>query len=86
MKRVVGTVIGLAVVLAVLFIPALFWNSGSSSETYEETSITTYVADFTVDEHVSYDGVVDVELNVHVRKSADYEHNDERNRVPLETA
>jgi uncharacterized membrane protein YgcG len=62
MKRVVGTVIGLAVLLAILFIPAAFWNSGDGDSTYEETSITTYVADFTVDE----DGGLDVVENITV--------------------
>lgn len=62
MKRVVGTVIGLAVLVAILFIPAAFWNSGTAESTYEETSITTYVADFTV----GADGGLDVVQNITV--------------------
>ncbi|MDI6911022.1 DUF2207 domain-containing protein [Nocardioides sp.] len=52
MKRLVGTVIGLAVVLLVLMIPAaLYGVSGDEgpAET-DETTITSYVADFDVDD------------------------------------
>lgn len=50
MKRLVGLLVGLAVVALLAFIPAAFWNLGSSDQAYEETSITSYVADFAVDE------------------------------------
>jgi len=57
MKRVVGTVIGLGVLVLILLVPAAFWNvGGSDSSTYDETSISRYVADFTVDA----DGGLDV--------------------------
>ncbi len=47
-KRLVGTAIGLGVVAVLLCIPALFYGSGSVEPSYEDTTITNYVADFTV--------------------------------------
>jgi uncharacterized membrane protein YgcG len=57
-KRALGTVLGLAVVAALACIPALFWNFSFSSSDVpdEETTIRTYVAEFTVGE----DGRMDV--------------------------
>lgn len=46
MKRLVGYVIGLGVLVAVLFMPAVFWNISLGDEAVEETSISSYVADF----------------------------------------
>jgi uncharacterized membrane protein YgcG len=58
MKRVVGTVIGLCVLLAILFAPAAFWNiGGDDSSISEDTSITNYVADFTVADNGDLDVV-----------------------------
>ncbi|GCD90799.1 DUF2207 domain-containing protein [Nocardioides sp. LS1] len=50
MKRVVGYAVGLAVLVAVLFIPAALFNYGSADNSPESTTITSYVADFTLDE------------------------------------
>ncbi|GAB3771808.1 putative membrane protein YgcG [Nocardioides ginsengisegetis] len=50
MKRVVGYAVGLAVLVAVLFIPAALFNYGSADDSPESTTITSYVADFTLDE------------------------------------
>lgn len=50
MKRLVGTAIGLGVVAVLLCIPAFFYGSGSVEPSYEDTTITNYVADFTVAE------------------------------------
>ncbi|WP_205473859.1 DUF2207 domain-containing protein [Nocardioides sp. SYSU D00038] len=49
MKRIVGSLIGLAVVLAVLASPVLAWNLSFGDPGYEPTSISDYVADFTID-------------------------------------
>ena len=48
MKRLVGTLIGLGVIAFLLCIPAFFYGSGTVSPTFEETSITNYVADFDI--------------------------------------
>ncbi|WP_164519752.1 DUF2207 domain-containing protein [Nocardioides ferulae] len=50
MKRLVATVVGLAVLAALLFLPAAFWNLGSEDQDPETTRIIDYRADFTVDE------------------------------------
>lgn len=56
MKRLVGTAIGLAVVVVVLLVPAaLFDVSSSGSSETEETTIRHYVADFLVDADGSMD-------------------------------
>jgi hypothetical protein len=47
-KRLVGTLIGLGVIAFLLCIPAFFYGSGTVSPTFEETSITNYVADFDI--------------------------------------
>lgn len=47
-KRVVGAVIGLAVVVLVLLLPAFIWDVSIADESVEETSISQYVADFDV--------------------------------------
>ena len=51
MKRVVGYAVGLAVLLLALFAPAAFWNVGSGGDQSEPTSITSYVAELSVDTH-----------------------------------
>jgi hypothetical protein len=65
MKRVVGTVVALGVLLLILFAPAAFWNigGGSADSTSEETTITNYVADFTVDANGDLDAVETVTVN-----------------------
>lgn len=50
MKRLVATAVGLAVVVLVLLAPALFWNATSGDEEPEPTTITSYVAHFTIDD------------------------------------
>lgn len=51
MKRAVGWLVGLAVVLLVVFAPAAFYDVNLSTEdTTEPTTITSYVADFDVDD------------------------------------
>ena len=50
MKRIVVYTLGLAVLVLVVLIPAAFSSSGSASGQTEDTTITSYVADFTVDE------------------------------------
>ena len=51
MKRLVGTLIGLAVVVLLLCVPVLFYGSGEVEANTEETTITDYVADFDVAEN-----------------------------------
>ena len=48
MKRVVGTAIGLGVIAFLLCIPAFFYGKGTVTPTFEETTITNYVADFDI--------------------------------------
>ena len=50
MKRVVGVVLWLALLLGVMLWPAISYNWSTAAATYEETTIRTYVADFTVDD------------------------------------
>ena len=50
MKRLVGTVVGLAVLVLVAFVPAAFYGVGAGDESPEVTTITKYVADFTLDD------------------------------------
>jgi hypothetical protein len=47
-KRVVGVVVWLVVLVGVMFWPAISYNWSTSDSTYEETTIRTYDADFTV--------------------------------------
>ncbi len=51
MKRAVAYVVGFGVLLAVLLAPAAFWNSGSDQGSSEDTTITSYVADFDLAEN-----------------------------------
>ena len=52
MKRVVGYLVGIVVVVAVVLVPAVIYGINLSSEdTSEPTTITSYVADFDVDAH-----------------------------------
>jgi uncharacterized membrane protein YgcG len=46
MIRLVGYTIGVAVLAALLSIPALFFGDGEPTANYEDTTITSYVADF----------------------------------------
>lgn len=51
MKRAVAYLIGLALVLLAVFLPAAFYNVDlSSGDSYEPTTITSYVAEFDVDD------------------------------------
>jgi hypothetical protein len=50
MKRVVGVVLWLALLLGVMLWPAITYDWSTAAATYEETTIRTYVADFTVDD------------------------------------
>ena len=50
MKRVVGVVLWLALLLGVMLWPAVSYDWSTAAATYEETTIRTYVADFTVDD------------------------------------
>ncbi len=50
MKRVVGVVVWLALLLGVMLWPAITYDWSTAAATYEETTIRTYVADFTVDD------------------------------------
>ena len=48
MKRLVGTAIGLGVIALLLCIPAVFYGKGTVTPTFEDTTITNYVANFDV--------------------------------------
>ena len=48
MKRLVGTAIGLGVIAFLLCIPAFFYGDGEVTPNTEDTTITSYVADFDV--------------------------------------
>ena len=48
MKRLVGTAIGLGVIAFLLCIPAFFYGKGTVMPTFEDTTITNYVADFEI--------------------------------------
>ena len=50
MIRLVGYTIGVLVIAALLSIPAFFFGDGEATANYEDTSISSYVADFDVDE------------------------------------
>ncbi len=57
MKRLAGTLVALVVLAVGISFPALVWGYGSEGgSTYEPTSISKYLADFTVNE----DGALDV--------------------------
>jgi uncharacterized membrane protein YgcG len=47
-KRLVGTVVGLGVIVLLVCIPVLFYGNGKVTPTSEDTTITNYVADFDV--------------------------------------
>ena len=50
MKRVVGVVVWVALLVGVMLWPAVTYNWSTAATTYEETTIRTYLADFTVDD------------------------------------
>lgn len=50
MTRIVGYALGIAVIAGLLSIPALFFGDGEVTENFEDTTITSYVADFDLDE------------------------------------
>ncbi len=49
MKRLVGSVLALGLLVGAVFLPSLFFNVGSADDAHEPTSIQRYVADFRVD-------------------------------------
>jgi uncharacterized membrane protein YgcG len=53
--RLVGYTIGVAVIAALLSIPALFFGDGEPTANYEDTTISSYVADFIVRENGDLD-------------------------------
>jgi hypothetical protein len=53
--RIVGYVIGIAVIAGLLSIPALFFGDGEVTPVVEDTTITSYVADFDLDEEGDLD-------------------------------
>ncbi len=48
MKRLIGTAIGLGLIALLLCIPVLFYGKGTVAPSFEETTITNYVADFDI--------------------------------------
>lgn len=50
MKRLVVTLLALGLVAFGIVTPALLWNSGSGQAEYEPTSISSYLADFTLED------------------------------------
>ncbi len=50
MKRVVGVVVWVALLVGVMLWPAVTYNWSTAATTYEETTIRTYLADFTIDD------------------------------------
>lgn len=66
MKRLVGYTIGVAVIAALLFIPAVFFGDGEPTANYEDTSISSYVADFTVRENGGLDVTETITVDVPV--------------------
>ncbi len=55
MKRLVGTAIGLGVIALLICIPAVFYGKGTVTPTFEDTTITNYVANFDVAENGDMD-------------------------------
>ena len=49
MRRLVAYVLSLGVLAGLVLVPALYYNFGNAAASYEETSITSYEAEFTVD-------------------------------------
>ncbi|MGI8645650.1 MAG: DUF2207 domain-containing protein [Nocardioides sp.] len=49
MRRLVGYVLGVGVLVCLILAPVLYFNIGGADTTYEETSITSYDADFVID-------------------------------------
>jgi uncharacterized membrane protein YgcG len=66
MIRLVGYTIGVAVIAALLSIPALFFGDGEPTANYEDTTISSYVADFTVAENGDLDVVETITVDVPV--------------------
>ncbi len=70
MKRLVGCLIGLVVITAALFLPAIIpTSSNPAASTYEPTTITSYVADF----HVAANGRLDVVETISVDFPSGYD-------------
>ena len=55
MKRLVGTAIGLGLIALLLCIPAFFYGKGTVTPSFEDTTITNYVADFDIAENGDLD-------------------------------
>lgn len=63
MKRLVGSVIGLVVVVLVLLAPAALWGFSLDDEQPEPTTITSYVADFEVAANGDLTAVEDITVD-----------------------
>ncbi len=66
MIRLVGYTIGVAVIAALLAIPALFFGDGEPTVNYEDTSISSYVADFDLQENGDLDVTETITVDVPV--------------------
>ncbi len=55
--------LGLAVLTGLVLLPALWFGLGTADSTYEETTITSYVAEFTVDENGDLTAREDLDVN-----------------------
>jgi len=64
--RIVGYLVGISVIAALLCIPALFFGSGEVTPLSEDTSITSYVADFDLDEEGDLDVTETITVDVPV--------------------
>ena len=58
-----GYLLGLAVLTGLVFLPALWFGLGTADSTYEETTITSYAAEFTIDENGDLSAREDLDVN-----------------------
>ena len=63
MKRLLGTAIGLGLVALLLCIPVLFYGKGTVDPSFEETTISNYVADFDIDKSGDMDVTETLTIN-----------------------
>ena len=66
MIRLVGYAIGVAIIAALLSIPALFFGDGEPTANYEDTTISSYDAEFTVRENGDLDVTETITVDVPV--------------------